>query len=158
MKDREDLIVAFLESYKHMHMLFWKALSEAMSSNNELSPGLYAVLMHVDSSGKLSQGQIAGMLKQSDAAISKKITQLQKQGLVRTEILTTNRRKIQVSLTDEGIALRNDVHSQVIRLMSDLLRGVSDDVLNSMISNNTFLESHVQQSLEKIREGKHDKK
>ena len=157
-KNRQEIVISFLDSYKQMHMLFWKALAQATAQVGDVSPGLFAVLKCLTDPEGMSQSQIAGQLRQSDAAVSRKISQLQKQGLIEVRTVENNRRKVQVTLTDKGERLHKEVHGRVITLLGELLSDVSDDMLIAITSNNTYLETKVRKSLEGIKEGEKEEK
>lgn len=113
-----------------------------------VSPGLYAVLKCLKDPQCESQHQIAQQLRQSDAAVSRKIAQLQEKGLVRVQPDSANRRKVQVTLTDTGEELLKKVHDNVLKLLGELLQDVPDETLVVMTQNNLEIETIVRKSLE----------
>ena len=123
-----------------------------MSQVDDVSPGLYAVLKCLKDPECESQHQIAQQLRQSDAAVSRKIAQLQEKGLVQVQPVSSNRRKVQVSLTQKGEELLGQVHDKVLKLLGELLQDVSDDMLEAMTKNNVKIETIVRKSLEGSKE------
>ena len=149
-KNRQILITEFLDSYKQNHMIFWKALGKALDRSDDISQGLYAVLKCLGRSECQSQHQIAKQLRQSDAAVSRKIAQLQERGFITVDPVKGNRRKVQVALTSKGQLALKEVHNKIIELMNDLLQEVSDNDLQSITASNLKIQSIVK----KVVEGK----
>ena len=92
-----------------------------------LSPGQRGVLMALDKPGESLMGELSRTLDMDNAALTRLVTGLEKQGLVSREINPANRRQIRVSITSAG-KRQADILIPIVRNANDLIsRGFSPE-------------------------------
>ena len=71
--------------------------------------------------------QLAGMLPLAPSGISRSVTKLVDKGLVQRRRLLSDRRVVMLTLTDEGLALTQELHQRVQAYDSTLCEGISEE-------------------------------
>ena len=71
--------------------------------------------------------QLAEMLPLAPSGISRSVTKLVDKGLVQRRRLLSDRRVVMLTLTDEGLALTQELHQRVQAYDSTLCEGISEE-------------------------------
>lgn len=132
-----------------VHALVIEALTEALASECGLTMNEFEVLVHLQSvePRRIRLGDLGGVVSLSQPAISRLVTRLEHQGLVRRIDADDDRRSVLVELTDAGrVTLRRaaPIHANCVR---NLLTGqMSDDEQRALVAIFDRIQSDPHQS------------
>lgn len=139
MSQRQDLVEQFFRLYKNIGQLMVKELHEAFDGQLNYPMAAVAVLKTVAHQGPCSQHSLATAMHYSDAAVSRQIGVLLKDGWVTSTPDPDNRRETIIGLTDQGKQILAEVDARFIKHFSCLLEPVSDQKLTHLIKENQEL-------------------
>ena len=78
--------------------------------------------------------QLAGTLPLAPSGISRSVTKLVDKGLIQRRRLLSDRRVVMLTLTDEGLALTQELHQRVQAYDSTLCEGISEEEMGVFVS------------------------
>lgn len=88
----------------------------------EVTPTQFSVLAKLHEAGTLSQNHLGRVVAMDAATIKGVIDRLKARGLVRTEPSATDRRRLKVSLTEEGATLVEDLRPRAAQVSRQTTR------------------------------------
>lgn len=116
---QEELVNSFLRRMGHLHYLVTKSpLAEFLQGELRLLSYLVA---HSGEGEEVLPGELSTAFSLSTARITAMLNSMEKKGLVSREISQKDRRKINVSLTQEGRQLFEERHRCGIALITSFL-------------------------------------
>jgi DNA-binding MarR family transcriptional regulator len=99
-----------------------------------LYPGQDALLKLLDKHGRMTMGEAATALSIQPPTVTKMVNRLSAAGLVRTEVMDKDRRKIAISMTDAARQKIDEIDSIWIELEVEALNQIEPDRLKSQLS------------------------
>jgi len=99
-----------------------------------LYPGQDALLKLLDDRGEMTMGEAAAALSIQPPTVTKMVNRLSAAGLVRTEVMDKDRRKISVSMTDAARDKINQIDSIWQELEIEALDQIEPKLLKAQLS------------------------
>jgi len=103
--------------------------------NVDLTPEQFLLIDLLWNQGSLSQQEIADQMHKDKNSITKLVDAIEKKGFVQRSQNPTDRRSNTIILTELAESLKDDAKSKGISILDKMLRGISEEELN------TFLET-----------------
>jgi DNA-binding MarR family transcriptional regulator len=95
--------------------------------------------------GKMTNKELCHVIKQGHVAISRVVKSLKKQSLIETQPSATDRRNVEIQLSDEGLTLHDEIVPKRIKLNADIDNGLTPEERVVFLSLIQKLEKHVQE-------------
>jgi DNA-binding MarR family transcriptional regulator len=99
-----------------------------------LYPGQDALLKLLAERGRMTMGEAAAALSIQPPTVTKMVTRLSASGLIRTDVMDKDRRKIAISMTDAARAKIDEIDAIWAELESEALEEVEPVQLKSQLS------------------------
>jgi DNA-binding MarR family transcriptional regulator len=112
----------------------YRVRSAKLLSRVGLYPGQDALLKLLAERGEMTMGQAASALSIQPPTVTKMVNRLAAAGLVRTEVMDRDRRKISISMTPAARAKIDEIDAIWEELETEALEEVEPDQLRSQLS------------------------
>lgn len=99
-----------------------------------ITPGQYGVLNCLWTYGPCTPKEIARELRLENSTVSGVLDRMQKRGVIDREMDPNDRRSVRVVLTEEGLAMKDDVLRVIEELNNDALGSFSQQERDTLIS------------------------
>ena len=104
--------------------------NELKKNGISLSPGQIGILFVLENDGESNMGHLSRSLDIDNAAISRLVDKLEKQGFVMRSINTEDRREILINITQEGLRNIDTVKVMVNAANERIREGFSDEEMS----------------------------
>ena len=94
--------------------------------------------------GQMTNKELCQYIKQGHVAISRVVKTLKRQLLIQTKQSETDRRNVEIELTNKGLSLHDEIVPKRIKLHIDIDNGLTTDERATFLMLIQKLESHVQ--------------
>jgi DNA-binding MarR family transcriptional regulator len=94
--------------------------------------------------GKMTNKELCQYIKQGHVAISRVIKKLKRQLLVETKQSESDRRKVEIELTNQGLELHDQISPKRLKLNIEIDNGLTPDERVTFLALIQKLENHVQ--------------
>jgi DNA-binding MarR family transcriptional regulator len=109
------------------------ARMEAMVGERDLNFAHWAVLMNLRDSPPMTCVELRQRMIYDSGAFTRLIDQLEERGLVRRHRLDSDRRAVEIQITDKGRALAEEYLPRIIGLQNKLLQGFSKEEADRLV-------------------------
>lgn len=104
----------------------------------------WQVLAVLANFGKMTNKELCQFIKQGHVAISRVVKKLKRQLLIETKQSETDRRSVEIELTDKGLSLHDEIVPKRLKLNIEIDNGLTADEKTTFLTLIQKLESHVQ--------------
>ena len=94
--------------------------------------------------GKMTNKELCHFIKQGHVAISRVVTKLKEQSLIESQQSESDRRSVEIQLTDEGLAFHDEIVPKRLKLNNDIDNGLTREERVIFLALIQKLEKHVQ--------------
>jgi DNA-binding MarR family transcriptional regulator len=112
----------------------YRVRSAKLLSRVGLYPGQDALLKLLSDRGRMTMGEAAAALSIQPPTVTKMVTRLSASGLIRTDVMDKDRRKIAISMTDAARAKIDEIDAIWAELESEALEEVEPRQLKAQLS------------------------
>lgn len=120
---------AFVETWK-----VWKRGVDRNLERMGLNSTEYSILRHLKEEGKMPMVQMANLIMVTQGWITGLIDSMEERHLVRRERIPTDRRVIELNITDEGVDLYNKAREVHISYIQKTLACMNPETLKNTLS------------------------
>lgn len=118
-------------------LLLKRELNSAIKNNDiDVTPEQWAILNRLNENDGLTQKEVAKLTFKDNANITRIVDKLESKGLAVRSADTNDRRSWKISITKEGVEVRNAIEPLAITILQKTMNGVSEKDVH--IFNNTL--------------------
>ena len=104
----------------------------------------WAIIAVLAKFGKMTNKELCQSLRQGHVAISRVVKTLKRQLIIETKQSETDRRNVEIELTDKGLSLHDEIVPKRLKLNVEIDNGLTSDERATFLILIQKLESHVQ--------------